>query len=148
MAKYYHVTVDWDKVNRTLDRADGIPTPVLIKSTELAEIVKTAASVAHPGYLYGQPNVQTLTDNDWAMLVSTFKTEREAQELAAMLNHQGPPIPSRKVKTDTGYQVISGPFTTKKEAKAAASRIRFDFEIEAKILEPMSGRAFAKSDPV
>lgn len=148
LAKYHRVTVDWDKVNHTLDRADGIPTPVLVKSPDIAEIAKTAASVVHPGYLYGQPTVQTLTDNDWAMLVSTFKTENEARELAAMLNHQGPPIPSRKVKTGNSYQVIAGPFKTKKEAKAAASRIRFDFEIEAQLLEPLKTKDIVKAESI
>jgi L,D-transpeptidase ErfK/SrfK len=77
------------------------------------------------------------------MLVATFDNENDAQKLAAMLNHQGPPIPSRKVQANNSYQVVAGPFKNKKEAKAAASRIRFDFEIDAKLLPP---RTTAKAE--
>jgi L,D-transpeptidase ErfK/SrfK len=136
IAKQRHVTVDWDKVERVFQRADGIPTPVLVNSPDVAELSIKAVQLAHPGKLYGQPVTETLDENDWAMLVTTFNNENEAQQLAAMLNHQGPPIPARKVQANNGYQVVAGPFKNKKEAKAAASRIRFDFEIEAKLLKP------------
>ncbi|WP_411727269.1 L,D-transpeptidase family protein [Methyloglobulus sp.] len=136
IAKQHHVTVDWDKVDRVIQRADGIPTPVLVNSPDVAELSKKAVQLAHPGKLYGQPVTETLDENDWAMLVTTFNNETEAQQLAAMLNHQGPPIPARKVQANNGYQVVAGPFKNKKEARAAASRIRFDFEIEAKLLKP------------
>gem|GEM_PF-1726999 len=79
---------------------------------------------------------ETLTDNDWAMLVATFNNENDAKKLAAMLNHQGPPIPSRHVAANNAYQVISGPFSTKKQAKEVASRIRFDFEMDVTLIEP------------
>lgn len=144
LSKQRRVSVDWAKVDRILERSDGISTPVLVNSPDIPELAQQSVAVAHPGTLYGQPEVQTLTDNDWAMLVATFSNETEAQEFAAMLNHQGPPIPARKVKTDNAYQVIAGPFKTQKEAKAAASRIRFDFEIEAKLLKPLKSRELAR----
>ena len=115
-----------------------------MNSPGIPELVQRAVAVAHPGKLHGQPPVQALTDNDWAMLVATFSNETEAQQFVAMLNHQGPPIPARKVKADNAYQVIAGPFKDQKEAKAAASRIRFDFEIEAKLLKPLRSRELAK----
>ncbi len=146
ISKKNHVSVDWAKVDSVIQRADGIPTPVLVNSADISRIVKSVNAVPHPGKLYGQPVVQTLTDSDWAMLVATFSSEKEAQEMAAMLNHQGPPIPSRKVQVGNAYQVVSGPFKSKKEASAVASRIRFDFEIEAKLLKPMTGRELAKAD--
>jgi L,D-transpeptidase ErfK/SrfK len=136
IAKQHNATVDWDKVDRVIQRADGIPTPVLVNSPDVTELSKKAVQLAHPGRLYGQPVAETLRDSDWAMLVATFNNENEAQQLAAMLNHQGPPIPARKVQANNAYQVVAGPFKNQKEAKAAASRIRFDFEIEAKLLKP------------
>jgi L,D-transpeptidase ErfK/SrfK len=136
IAKKHNATVDWDKVDGILDRADGIPTPVLVNSPDVADLSKTAVQLAHPGKLYGQPELVTLTDDDWAMLVATFDNENDAQKLAAMLNHQGPPIPARKVAAHNSYQVVAGPFKNKKHAKEAASRIRFDFEIDAKLLKP------------
>lgn len=136
IAKKHHVTVDWAKVDKVIDRADGIPTPVLANSPEVAELSKDAVQLARPTKLYGQPETVTLTDNDWAMLVATFNNANDARKLAAMLNHQGPPIPAREVEVNNAYQVVAGPFKNKKHAKEAASRIRFDFEIDAKLLEP------------
>jgi hypothetical protein len=48
-----------------------------------------------------------LTNNDWVFLVADFANELMAQDLVAMLNHQGLPIPARKVKKNGSYQVIA-----------------------------------------
>lgn len=138
IGKQHKVTVDWDKVESVIQRSDGIPTPVLLNSADLVDISKKAVQLAHPGKFYGQPVTQALGDNDLAMLVATYNNETEAQQLAAMLNHQGPPIPSRKIQADNSYQVVAGPFKNKKEVKAAASRIRFDFEIDG--IKEIKGR--------
>ena len=68
--------------------------------------------------------------------MASFDNETEAQELATMLNHQGPIIPARKIQKNNTYQVIAGPFKTKKEVNAVAKRIRMDFEIEVEPLKP------------
>lgn len=148
LAKQHNATVDWDKVDNVIQRADGIPTPVSMNTPDIAELSKAAVQLAHPGKLYGQPVAETLSDNDWAMLVATFNNENDAQKLAAMLNHQGPPIPARKVEADNAYQVVAGPFKNKKQAKEAASRIRFDFEINAKLLKPQKSKETAKSQQI
>jgi L,D-transpeptidase ErfK/SrfK len=145
IAKQHNVSVDWDKVDRVILNANGIPTPVLVNSPDVAELSKAAVQLTHPDRLYGQPVTETLAESDWAMLVATFNNENDAQKLAAMLNHQGPPIPARKVQADNGYQVVAGPFKNKKHAKEAASRIRFDFEIEAKLLQPSRPKELAKN---
>jgi L,D-transpeptidase ErfK/SrfK len=129
-------SIDWNKVKRVLERSDGIPTPILKQSPEIAEISQNALLLAHPRQLYEQPVIEDLKANDWSMLVATFDDETKAQQLAAMLNHQGPPIPARKIQKNDFYQVIAGPFKNKKEVKAAAQRIQLDFEINAKTLEP------------
>lgn len=145
IAKQHNVTVDWGKVDKVIQRADGIPTPVLVNSPDVAELSKSAVQLARPTKLYGQPETTALTDNDWAMLVATFNNENDARKLAAMLNHQGPPIPARKVQADNAYQVVAGPFKNQKQAKEAASRIRFDFEIESKLLKPLRPKEIAKN---
>jgi L,D-transpeptidase ErfK/SrfK len=126
-------TVDWEKVDRILQRADGIPTPILVATPELQELVESAPELEHPEHFYGQPVVPELTDSDWAILVADFDSEVTAQQLAAMLNHQGPPVPARKVEKDGSYQVIAGPFKDQKEAELVAHRIKIDFEIDAKV---------------
>jgi L,D-transpeptidase ErfK/SrfK len=127
------VTVDWDKVDRILQRADGIPTPILPASPDVSELAANAAELQHPGQFYGQPVVPELADNDWALLVANFDNAEIAQQLAAMLNHQGPPIPARKVEKNGSYQVIAGPFKNRKAAESVAHRIKMDFEIDAKL---------------
>ncbi len=130
------VAVDWDKVERILQRSDGIPTPILMQSPDVAEISANALQLQHPGQFYDQPVAEELKDNDWAILVSSFDDETKAQQLATMLNHQGPIIPARKIQKNETFQVIAGPFKNKTEMKAAAKRIKMDFEIEGEPLKP------------
>jgi L,D-transpeptidase ErfK/SrfK len=131
-----NVAIDWDKVDRIIQRSDGIPTPILTQSPDVPDIAANAVQLAHPEQLYQQPVVEELKDSDWSALVASFDNETEAQQLATMLNHQGPIIPARKVKKDNGYQVIAGPFKNKKEVNAVAKRIRMDFEIDVEPLKP------------
>ena len=130
------LTVDWEKVERILQRADGIPTPILAQSPDIGELSAHALQLEHPEQLYGQPVMEELKDTDWALLAGSFDNEIEAQQLAVMLNHQGPPIPARKIEKDGAYQVIAGPFKNKKEVKTVAQRIRMDFELDTKLLKP------------
>ncbi len=130
------VAVDWKKVDSILLRADGVPTPVLMQSPDIAELKQSALHLAHPGRLYKQPFVEELKESDWAMRVASFDNENEAQQLAAMLNHQGPPIPARKIQKNNTYEVIAGPYKSKKDVKKAATRLRMDFELNAEPLEP------------
>jgi L,D-transpeptidase ErfK/SrfK len=132
-----NVAIDWEKVDRILRRADGIPTSILTASPGLPELVANVPELEHPEHFYGAPSVvPALTDNDWAILVAAFDNEGEAQQLAAMLNHQGPPIPARKVEKDGSYQVIAGPFKNQKAAEWVAHRIKMDFELDSKLLPP------------
>lgn len=128
--------VDWVRVEQVLERAEGIPVPVAKNSPDVAELYANARRFAHPAHLYGQPTVAELTDRDWAMRVATYPTEAEAEQLAAMLNHQGPQIPARPVKLNDEYHVIAGPFKDKKEVMKAIKRVRMDFELKAEAIKP------------
>ena len=130
------VLIDWKKVDRIIQRSDGIPTPILAQSPDEAEILANAVQMEHPERLYQQPVVAELKDSDWSIMVASFANETEAQELATMLNHQGPIIPARKIQKNDAYHVVAGPFKNKKEATAAAKRIRMDFEINVKPSKP------------
>ncbi|MGR8981072.1 MAG: L,D-transpeptidase family protein [Gammaproteobacteria bacterium] len=132
------VVVDWAKVDNILFRADGIPTPVLARSPDIRELAANALILEHPGRFYAQPVVEELGDSDWAMKVASFDNENDAQKLAAMLNHQGPPIPARKIQKDNAYHVIAGPYKNKKEVTADAKRLRMDFDLTAEPLKPGS----------
>ncbi|MDD2659427.1 MAG: L,D-transpeptidase family protein [Methylococcales bacterium] len=130
------VSIDWKKVDRIIQRSDGIPTPILAQSPDEAEILANAVQMEHPEQLYQQPVVAELKDSDWSIMVASFDNETKAQELATMLNHQGPIIPARKIQKNDAYHVVAGPFKNKKEAAAAAKRIRMDFEINVKPSKP------------
>jgi L,D-transpeptidase ErfK/SrfK len=131
-----NVAIDWEKVDRIIQRADGIPTPILAQSPDVATIAANAVQLEHPEQLYQQPVVEELKDSDWSILVASFDNEIEAQQLATMLNHQGPIIPARKIQKNNAYHVIAGPFKNKKEVNAVAKRIRMDFEIDVEPLKP------------
>lgn len=66
-------TVDWEKVDRILQRADGIPTPVLADSPNLSELVAQTPEVLKPGLFYGQPVIPELTDSDWPLCKALHK---------------------------------------------------------------------------
>ncbi|MFI3186872.1 MAG: L,D-transpeptidase family protein [Methylococcaceae bacterium] len=131
-----NVAVDWEKVERIIQRADGIPTPVLMHSPDVAEISAKAVLLKHPGQFYDQPVIGELKESDWSIRVASFNDETQAQQLATMLNHQGPIIPARKVQKNDAYQVIAGPFKNKTAMKAAVKRIKMDFEIDGEPLKP------------
>ena len=131
-----NVAIDWGKVERIIQRSDGIPAPILEQSPDETEILAKAVELAHPERLYQQPVVAELTDSDWSILVASFNNETEAQELATMLTHQGPIIPARKIQTKNTYDVVAGPFKNKKEAKAVAKRLRMDFELDVEPSQP------------
>jgi len=132
-----HMTgIDWEKVTAVFERMDGLPTPVSIGSRELTEVMARALQVERPSQLYGQPVPQAIEGNDWAILAASYPEETEAEKLTAMLNHQGPPIPARKVSKDGQFQVVAGPFKNALEVKTVARRIKLTFEIEPLPLAP------------
>lgn len=137
MAKRKNAQVDWDKVDAILKRTDGVPTPVLVGSHDIAQLTNAAPHFARPHTLYGQPQVPPLTDNAWTVFVDSFQDELSAQRMVAMLTHQGPSIPARKVQNNGSYHVIAGPFKDKAEAKHFARRIRYEFEIDVKPVAPV-----------
>lgn len=136
LASERNARVDWAKVDAILARADGIPTPVLANGLDVAELKTRARVVDRPLKLNGYPELNELTDQDWAVIAGRFAREDEAQKFAAMLNHQGPPIPARKVEKEGAFQVIAGPFKSKRETRSIAKRIKNSFDVEATLVAP------------
>lgn len=131
-----NATIDWKKVEATLALANGVPTPILASSPDLNLLANNVVTLPHPDRFKYQPIVETITPNDWAILVASFKDKTKAQQLVTMLNHQGPIIPARHIEKNNQFSVIAGPFKSKSEVLAAARRIRMDFELKAEPLEP------------
>jgi len=137
-----NVSIDWKKVDRIIERSDGIPTPILTNSPDIGEITKAALQMSHPDRLFEQPVIGEVKESDWSILVATYDDEAKAQQMAAMLTHQGPTIPARKIKKNDTYQVIAGPFKNKSEVKAVTKRIQIDFEMD---VEPLKPRLISKN---
>ena len=136
LADEHGAVIDWHRVEDALKRADGIPTPVLQNAMTLTEIKSEAVQVSRPAQLYGQPIVTELTEADWSVVTERLDSETEAQKLAAMLNHQGPQIPARRIEKDGEYRVVAGPFKNKKETKLIAKRIKSSFDMEVTPVKP------------
>ena len=94
----------------------------------------------HPEKLNGRPEIPELQMEAWNVLAAQVPAEIEALRIAAIINHQGPPIPARVSSKSHGYRVIAGPFKDMSAAKDAAKRLKIDLEIDGVLLEPVKKR--------
>lgn len=129
--------LDWDKVKTVLAEARGIPVPVFELRPGSAKELAEPTEVRHPAALSYKPKLAQLTADAWSVLVAELQDETDAARLAAIINHQGPPIPARMVAKGFGYQVIAGPFTDQKEALEIIRRLKMDLELDARLVEPV-----------
>jgi L,D-transpeptidase ErfK/SrfK len=136
LAKKHRLAVDWKKVEEILARANGIPTPILAGSAGFQQLSDNALLLGHPPQLYGQAQPKPLTANTWSVTATSVRDERTARKLSALLNHQGPIIPTRIIEQDGFYYIVSGPFSSQKEAKSVLKRIRMEFDLDGKINAP------------
>ena len=120
--------IDWQKVERILEQANGVPIPVLKNSPDFPSIVNTALSLTHPPRFYQQLEVKPLTQDDWSVTVATFPDADAAQKLVALLNHQGPPIPSRRIEKYGLSSVVAGPFNSEEKVNSVIDKIRREFQ--------------------
>jgi len=133
-------TLDWSKVKKVLAEARGIPVPIFeIRQGSEKGAAKTI-EVKHPEKLYGRPEIPELQMEAWNVLAAQVADEIEALRIAAIINHQGPPIPARVLSKRDGYHVIAGPFNDRSAANDAAKRLKIDLEIDGVLLEPVKKR--------
>ncbi|HMK59964.1 MAG TPA: L,D-transpeptidase family protein [Dissulfurispiraceae bacterium] len=129
--------LDWTKVKKVLAEARGIPIPIFeIRPGSMNEIPKPV-EIEHPNELYGKPSVPPMKSDAWSILAADTSDAVDASRLAAMINHQGPPIPARVLSRNGGYRVIAGPFSDLKEAKEALKRLKIDLDIDGRLIEPV-----------
>jgi len=136
LAAENQVELDWELAEEVLNRADGVPTPVNRDGMAYEAFIANAIKVRRPERLYGQPAVNELSERDWTVVTENFSNELDARKLAAMLNHQGPQIPARKVEKEGVFQVVAGPFKSRKEAKIMVKRIQSTFDLAATAVKP------------
>lgn len=128
-------TIDWDKVAVTLSKSDGIPTSILEEQQKLTRFFYTLPLVARPQQLYGMPPIPLLKQGDWSIIAGSFLQESNAIQLAAILNHQGPQIPSRVVKRNSHYRVVSGPFIDQDYAKKISRQMLKNQDLETWVIK-------------
>lgn len=128
--------IEWEKVKTVLSEARGIPVPMFEIRDGSGKKPEETVEVNHPVKLYGKPDVPDLTIEAWYVLAADLSNETEAVRLAAIINHQGPPIPARVISKGEAYRVIAGPFKDKTDADDALKRLRIDLEIEGILIEP------------
>jgi len=87
--------------------------------------------------LYGRPEIPELKLEAWYVLAADVRDETDALRIAAIINHQGPPIPARVLSKSNSYRVIAGPFKDIIAAKDAAKRLKMDLEIDGILIEPV-----------
>jgi L,D-transpeptidase ErfK/SrfK len=135
--------VDWKCVEETVTQARGIPVPILEGGSGIEGMIAAAMEVQRPAQLTGQPRVPPFKAGAWYVRADETIGEINARRLAAVLNHQGPPIPARVVQKGNRYQVLAGPYVNKKTASEAARRLKVDLEIDGVIIGPSQSRELA-----
>jgi L,D-transpeptidase ErfK/SrfK len=129
-------TLDWKKVKEVQTEARGIPVPIFEMRQGGEKEVAKPIKVEHPDTLYGRPEIPELKLDAWYVLAADVREEIDALRIAAIINHQGPPIPARVISRSNGYRVIAGPFKDISEAKDAIKRLKIDLEIDGILIEP------------
>ena len=135
MEKKTNRAIDWDRVDKTLAEARGVPVPILETTETIDEGAEKVIEVSHPAKLYGRPVIPELSMKAWYVLAADLPDEIEATRMAAIINHQGPPIPARVLTKSDSYRVIAGPFIDMGKAKDAVKRLRIDLGIAGALIE-------------
>ena len=135
------IRLDWKQIEETVKQARGIPVPVLEGGKGVEGMIAGAAEMQRPAAWNGQPQVPEMKKGAWYVRADEMIGELNARRLAAVLNHQGPPIPARVVQKGDRYQVVAGPYKDKKAAAVAARRLKSDLEIDGVIIatRPVEG---------
>ncbi len=140
IAKESGGTLDWEKIKRVIVEARGYPVPVFEVRQGSKENIPGIVELRHPDKLYGKPEVPELKPDGWNVLAATVRDKTEAMRLAAIINHQGPPIPARVLSNGEKQRVLAGPFVSAGEAKEAVRRLKIDLEIDATLVEPFPAK--------
>lgn len=131
-------TLDWKKIEEVLDEARGIPVPIFEMVQGNGKKAAGTIRVEHPGKLRGSPETPELKLDAWYVLAADVPDEIDALRIAAIITHQGPPIPARVIPNNkNSYRVIAGPFNDINEANNAAKRLKIDLEIDGILIEPV-----------
>lgn len=136
LEKKYGRTLDWKKIAQVQTEARGVPVPIMPFGAGNAK--DSAVNLERPPRILGAPEVPELRLDAWYVLAANVGLEIEAKRLAAIINHQGPPIPARVLpQGSNSYHVIAGPFDNAGVAKEAVRRLKLDLELNGIVIDPV-----------
>ncbi|ACH40980.2 peptidoglycan L,D-transpeptidase lipoprotein, YkuD family, SPOR domain-containing [Citrifermentans bemidjiense Bem] len=136
--KRYGRSLDWEKIRKVQTEARGVPVPILAFGQDKAKDSLKTVNVERPLQMFGAPEVPELKRDAWYVLAANVGGEIEARRLAAIINHQGPPIPARVLpQSSNSYHVIAGPFDNAGLAKEAVRRLKLDLELDGIVIDPV-----------
>ena len=127
--------LDWKKIKQVVVEARGYPVPVSVIPHGGEMAMAKPIKIWHPRKLYGKPEIPAFTTDAWYVLAAVLPDKVEAQRLAAIINHQGPPIPARVLTKNDRHRVLAGPFKNRRAAKDAAKRLKIDLELDGVVFE-------------
>ncbi len=129
--------LDWKKIETVVAEARGIPIPLMHTRGGNRQVSFETVEITHPQKLFGKPPVPELEGDAWYVLAATVRDRNEALRLAAIINHQGPPIPARVLSRSDSHRVIAGPFRDGVEAREVRRRLKIDLDIDGIVVEPL-----------
>ncbi len=103
-------TIDWKKVKEVLAEARGIPVPIFEIRQGIETGIPQIVEIKTPDKLYGKPEVPELKVDAWYVLAANMNDKLDAARLAAIIRHQGPPIPATGSVGKDRHRVMAGPF--------------------------------------
>lgn len=128
--------MDWKKVKEVLAETRGIPVPISKARQGVETGIPQIVEIKHPEKLYGKLEVPELNLDAWYVLAANMNDRVDAARLAAIISHQGPPIPAMVLSVSDRHRVMAGPFNDISEAKKAIKRLKIDLEIDGILVEP------------
>lgn len=130
--------LDWNRIKQALAEARGIPVPIF--EYRQGQWSTPTIEIRHPDKLYGSPEPPEIKPDAWYILAASMPEKIDAMRMAALINHQGPPIPARVATTLESHRVIAGPFNNAGETREALKRLKMDLEINGRVIEPVKPR--------
>ena len=138
LEKKYGRPLDWNRIRQIQAEAKGVPVPIMAFGPDSSKDSLNTVNIERPLQMFGAPEVPELRLDAWYVLAANVGHEIEARRLAAIINHQGPPIPARVLpQGSNSYHVIAGPFDNVGLAKEAVRRLKLDLELNGILIDPV-----------
>ncbi len=137
--KEIHGEIDWNRVAETVSEARGIPIPILTKARNLDRLIASVPLAPHPDQWPYSPDFPDFSVG-WYLDLDLPLMTRDARKLAAILRHQGPPLPAHRI----GDQVFIGPYASKPAAIKIKSRLQRKLQLGSKLVSPWKSQELLK----